>query len=188
MPTIKEYLQYSEIAFASYAENLHLDQGNAPSYQLAKFTSSQAAKFDSSWRVLAQQELSDGFSAVLFKRVSETGGPTGEKILGIRGTEGSHWGIDYLVDVVNIAGLGTNLGASQYNSLETFYQSLITNGKLGVSEQIAVTGHSLGGFLAQAFTAEHDAVVSATYTYNSPGFSVVPGLISNVGIFIFLYL
>ena len=56
MPTIKEYLQYSEIAFASYAENLHLDQGNAPSYQLAKFTSSQAAKFDSSWRVLAQQE------------------------------------------------------------------------------------------------------------------------------------
>ena len=178
MLNIKEYLQYSELAFASYAENLATGASNTAKYKLAKMSDARAVRFNASWKVLAQQDLADGFSAVLFERVNEAGAPTGEKVLGIRGTDS---GTDYLTDVVNIAGLGTNRGASQYNSLETFYQSLITNGKLGVSEQIAVTGHSLGGFLAQAFTAEHDAVVSATYTYNSPGFSVVPGLISNVG-------
>ena len=48
---------------------------------------------------------------------------------------------------------------------------MVNTGKLGVSEQITVSGHSLGGFLAQAFAAKHDAVVTAAYTYNAPGFS-----------------
>ena len=181
MPTINQYQQYSELALAAYANTLALRRNNVDEYKASGMSDSQARQFDQSWQVLAQQDLPDGFSAVLFEYVSETGVPTGEKVLGIRGTEASHWGIDYLVDAVNIAGLGTNLGASQYNSLEAFYQSLITQGKLGAAEQIAVTGHSLGGFLAQAFAAKHNAVVSATYTYNSPGFSVAPGLISNVG-------
>ncbi len=37
----------------------------------------------------------------------------------------------------------------------------MTNGQLGAAEQVVVTGHSLGGFLAQAFTARHDSVVSS---------------------------
>ena len=181
MPTINEYQQYSELALAAYANTLALGRDNVDEYKTGGMSDAQARQFDQSWQVLAQQDISDGFSAVLFERVSETGVPTGEKVLGIRGTEASHWGIDYLVDVVNIAGLGTNLGLPQYNSLEAFYQSLITQGKLSASEQITVTGHSLGGFLAQAFAAKHDATVSATYTYNSPGFSVASGLLSNVG-------
>ena len=181
MPTINEYQQYSELALAAYANALALGRGNVTNYINSDMSTPQAQRFDQTWQVLAQQDLTDGFSAVLFERVNESGTPTGEKVLGIRGTEASHWGIDYLVDVVNIAALGTNVGMAQYNSLESFYQSLIAQGKLTNAERITVTGHSLGGFLAQAFTAKHDPVVSATYTYNSPGFSVVPGLLTNVG-------
>lgn len=170
MPSISTYFQNGEIAFAAYAQNLATTADRIGALKAAGMTQLQAEKFDRSWQVLAQQDLSDGFSAVLFERVNENGTPTGEKVLGIRGTEASHWGIDYLVDVVNIAVLGTNVGMPQYNSLESFYQSLIAQGKLTAAEQITVTGHSLGGFLAQAFTAKHDAVVSATYTYNSPAF------------------
>jgi hypothetical protein len=32
-----------------------------------------------------------------------------------------------------------------------------------------ITGHSLGGFLAQAFTVDHATDVIHTYTYNAPG-------------------
>ena len=181
MPNVNQYLQYSEIALASYAEDLVSGAANTTKYADGGMSDARARQFDQSWQVLAQQDLSDGFSAVLFERMDESGTPTGEKVLGIRGTEASHWGIDYLVDVMNIAALGTNVGMLQYNSLESFYQSMIAQGKLTAAEQITVTGHSLGGFLAQAFTAKHDSIVSAAYTYNSPGFSVEPGLLSNVG-------
>ena len=136
----------------------------------------QALQFDASWQVLGQQDLWDGFSAALFQPVDSNGQATGQKVLAIRGSESSHWGIDYAADLVNIALLGTNVGMQQYQSLEVFYQTLIAQGKLGAGENIVVAGHSLGGFLAQAFAAEHDNSVSAAYTYNSPGFSVAPGM------------
>lgn len=172
MPAIKDYLNYAEIALASYGQALSLGaRANAPKYQRVGMAESQAIQFDQSWSVLGQADIGDGFSAALFQKVDATGNPTGEKVLGIRGTEASHWGIDYLFDVVVIALLGTNRGSLQYASLEAFYQQMVSTGKLGTNEQFTVSGHSLGGFLAQAFTAKHDAVVAATYTYNSPGFA-----------------
>ena len=182
MPTQADYLKYAETAFASYAANLTLGRGaNANAYRvLADMAPTEAQRFDATWQVLGQQDLSDGFSATLFQEVDVLGTPVGQKVLAIRGSESSHWGIDFLADVVNIAAFGTTTGFSQYSSLEQFYQSLIANGKLGSLESLVVTGHSLGGFLAQAFTAKHIAV-SAAYTYNSPGFSVAGGLVSNVG-------
>ena len=181
MPTINEYLRHSETALASYATGLTLGQVNSDRYHSAEMTLLQAQKFNQSWQVLGQQDLTNGFSAVLFERMDESGAPTGEKVLAIRGSDTSLWPIDYLVDVINIATLGTSVGMPQYNSLESFYQLMVAQGKLTTTEQITVTGHSLGGFLAQAFTAKHDPVVSATYTYNSPGSSVAPGLLTNVG-------
>ena len=182
MPTMNDYLKYAETAFAAYANNLVSGQGNATKYEnFAGMSPAQAQQFDATWKVLAQQDLSDGFSAVLFQQVDAQGNPIGEKVLALRGTEASHWGIDYLTDVVNIALLGTSVGMPQYNSLESFYQALVTQGKLGAAESITVTGHSLGGFLSQAFTAKHDSVVSAAYTYNSPGFSAATGVLSGIG-------
>ena len=182
MPTQSEYLKYAETAFASYASNLTVGRRvNADAYHLlADMASPQAQRFDGTWQVLGQQDLTDGFSATLFQEVDVLGIPVGQKVLAIRGTESSHWGVDFLADVANIALLGTAKGFSQFTSLERFYRSLITQGKLGGLESIVVTGHSLGGFLAQAFTAKH-VTVSAAFTYNSPGFSAAGGLVSNIG-------
>ena len=181
MPNMSDYMKYAEAAFAAYATGLQLGRGiNANAYRDADMSSTQAQQFDATWQVLGQQDLSDGFSAVLFQPVDVLGNPVGQKVLAIRGTEASHWGIDYLVDVVNVAYFGTAAGMRQYASLESFYQSLIAQGKLGATENFVTTGHSLGGFLAQAFAAKH-IVVSAAYTYNAPGFSAAPGAITNYG-------
>lgn len=172
MPAISDYLNYAEVALASYGPTLNVGSGNnAPKYRQVGMAETQAIQFDKDWSVLGQAEIGDGFSAALFQKIDATGNPIGEKALGIRGTEASHWGIDYLFDVVAIALLGTNSGTQQYASLNAFYQQMVSIGKLGANEQFTVSGHSLGGFLAQAFTAKHDAVVKATYTYNAPGFS-----------------
>ncbi len=144
-------------------------------------TPSQAQRFDANWRVLGQQDLWDGFSAVLLQPVDSAGQASGQKVLAIRGSESSHLFVDYLANTINIALLGTNAAMRQYQSLEDFYQLLIGQGKVEAGESIVVTGHSLGGFLAQAFAAKHDNRVSAAYTFNSPGFSVAPGFIPNTG-------
>lgn len=72
MPNINQYLQYCELAFASYAKDLLPATDNTPSYKRADISHTQAQKFNQSWQVLAQQDLPDGFSAVLFERVSDT--------------------------------------------------------------------------------------------------------------------
>ncbi|MBS0437396.1 MAG: putative Ig domain-containing protein [Proteobacteria bacterium] len=166
MASTSEYLQYAETALAAYALSLTANSDSASAFVTAGMTKSQAARFDEEWTVLAQSaDAANGFSAVLLQKKSSN-----EKVLAIRGTEKSHVGVDYLTDYVNIFQLGTVVGMAQYQALETFYEQLITSGKLTAAEQIVVTGHSLGGFLAQAFTARHPNVVSSAYTYNAPGF------------------
>src|SRR5487761_1915880 len=131
MPSIANYLKYGETALAAYAIGLQLGNGNTQAYQDADMSSSQAQRFNNTWQVLGQRDLSDGFSAVLFQQVDTLGQPVGQKVLAIRGSESSLGGIDYLADAINIALLGSSAGMSQYNSLQKFYQSLIDQRKLG---------------------------------------------------------
>lgn len=169
MPSIQIYSNFAKVALAAYAVNLSINSpndANVAKYVQVDMAREQAITFDERWQVLGQAEIGDGFSAALFQNRF-----SGEKALGIRGTESSNWGIDFLYDVVAIAAIGSPRGTAQYTSLEAFYQQMVSTGKLGSSEQITVSGHSLGGFLAQAFAAKHDAVVAAAYTYNAPGFS-----------------
>lgn len=53
------------------------------------------------------------------------------KTLAIRGSNSS---MDYLSDYINIAVVGSTMGMSQYSSLENFYQSLVSSGKLGATD------------------------------------------------------
>jgi Ca2+-binding RTX toxin-like protein len=168
MPTIKDYLKYAETAVAGYATNLVSGPAGANFQWLkdAGMPSAEAIQFDTAWAVIAQSPSPlNGFSAVLLQNRT-----TGEKVLAIRGTEGA---ADYITDLVNIGVLGSVNAMPQYSSLETFYQSLVSSGKLSSGEVFTVTGHSLGGFLAEAFTAKHPSVVQAAYTYNAPGFGGV---------------
>ncbi len=183
MSNLGWYSFYAETALTAYAVNLvsgsfnNVDRYRDPDVGM---TRTQAQTFDATWAVLQQSSPAiNGFSAVLLQRKNEVGNAVGEKVLAIAGTDG--WA-DLITDVMNIAAYGTVLGMPQYLSLESFYAELVTSGKLGASEKITMTGHSLGGFLAQAFTVRHSTVVSATYTYNAPGFGTLEVMLGFFGV------
>jgi Ca2+-binding RTX toxin-like protein len=166
MATIQELAKYAQTAQAAYGNDLVPGIGNAAVYASdTNMASSEASLFDSTWSVIQQSIVGvGGFSAVLFEN-----NLTHEKVLAIRGTQPTDQ-YDWLTDLVDIAIYGSVTLSPQYVSLELFYQQLLSSGNLGPNEQIVVTGHSLGGFLAAAFAARHDAIVSAAYTFNAPGF------------------
>jgi Ca2+-binding RTX toxin-like protein len=171
MATIKEYLDYAELAQASYGlgykvgsyldkkgNNILIDPENE-----VNFSEAQAKNFSGRYEVIATStqygigEVSS-FDAILF--LDHT---TDKKILAIRGSQEV---TDYVVDV----GLGiSGLVYGQNVSLNNFYDALISDNKLSLTDKVDVTGHSLGGYLAQLFTASHSYAVDNAYTYNAPG-------------------
>ncbi|MEI2677288.1 MAG: hypothetical protein V9G29_05175 [Burkholderiaceae bacterium] len=174
MPSTQQLSDYSKTALASYAISLVQGGDNSAAYMAdtVKMSTSQATAFNATWNVLQQSTLNaNGFSAVLLQNRT-----TNEKVLAIAGTDPSS-GSDLITDFIDIGVLGVVSNMPQYISLNSFYSQLVSTGKLGASEQVVVTGHSLGGFLAQAFTADHSSVVSAAYTYNAPGFAGVNALL-----------
>ena len=179
MSTVSQYSVYAQAALASYATGLAPGASNIVvryQDQSVGMSFSQASAFDATWAVLEQSAPdANGFSAVLFQRKSAGGTPTGEKVLAIAGTDPGSLG-DLIADFINVGVLGTVGHMAQYRSLETFHAQLVSSGLIGAGEQIVLAGHSLGGFLAQAFTARHLEAVSAAYTYNAPGFSVLDEL------------
>ncbi|CAG1009602.1 Bifunctional hemolysin/adenylate cyclase [Burkholderiales bacterium] len=102
---------------------------------------------------------SNGLAATVFQNIA-----TGERVLAIRGTNDIH---DVGTDVVSIAALGSSKNQGQYQSLRLKVQEWVTNGVL--PSQFAVTGHSLGGFLAIGLALEFPHVVDHAYLYNAPG-------------------
>src|SRR5580765_4337662 len=119
MATINDYLKYAETTFAAYAD-LTQGQQNTQAYVTADMAAAQAATFNSQWTVLSQS-VSDpsGFSAVLLQNAE-----SGEKVLAIRGTEGSQAEADFITDLVDIAARQLR-GMPQYIALETFDQQLV---------------------------------------------------------------
>ncbi len=87
--------------------------------------------------------------------------------------------MDFYTDVVDIALLGSTRFQDQYSALSDKIKEWSLSGELRTG--FSITGHSLGGFLAQALAAEFDSDVSAVYTYNAPGFTVAEGVLSDIG-------
>jgi len=173
MPSIQHVSSFAQASLGAYAAELLAGVDNSLAYAdpAVGMSRAQANAFDATFAVLQQSAPSiDGFSAVLLQNRT-----TGEKVLAIAGTDPGSLG-DLITDFVDIGVLGTVGNMAQYRSLETFHAQLVSNGLIGAGEQIVVTGHSLGGFLAQAFTARQPEAVSAAYTYNAPGFSVLDEL------------
>ena len=156
---INVYFQHAQLSMAAYAT---LTVGmNSAQYKAALtnagFSDAQAAAFVSTYSIVKPfNDSSTDFSATLFKKNG-----TNEMILAIRGTES--WR-DLLISDLQIGVFGLT---NQYTSLENFYSQIVA--QLQPSDVLTVTGHSLGGFLAQAFTLDHQNLVAHTYTYNSPG-------------------
>ncbi|MHB9119733.1 MAG: hypothetical protein ACYC2R_15900 [Burkholderiales bacterium] len=165
MATITQYFEQAQLSLAAYALGLQsgmfgsADVNYTSKLEAAGMSPTQAANFAATYTVIDQYTDTLGFSATLFQRGAQ-------KYLAIRGTEGSNYGVDFFVDF----GIFTGTGAvDQYMALEAYYQRLLATGKLSASEQMVVSGHSLGGFLAQGFAVDYPSAVSQTYTYNAPG-------------------
>ena len=181
--TILTQALHAELALAAYADF----QVNVPSsaeLREAGFTASQAEKFIDKYTVVAQfgdgdtYEVRDpatgevvevktnntGLSATLFKDKA------GIHYLAIRGTEITVG--DLYTDLIDITLLGSAKYQLQYQVLKAKVAEWQASGTLlgNQQQQITVTGHSLGGFLAAALTAEFSSDISHTYLYNAPGF------------------
>ncbi|NDY43562.1 hypothetical protein G3N55_12025, partial [Dissulfurirhabdus thermomarina] len=169
MTQVNEYLNYAQLSQAAY--NGYLKPGMAgPSLidNLQKgddpFTPSQASDFTKRYSVVATSAqygigTASGFSATLFQEIG-----TNHYTLAIRGTER----LDPRDLVADIMLGGAGITVSQQISMQNFYSALVADGKLAADTSLTVTGHSLGGFLAQLFANLHPSV-DKVYTYNSPG-------------------
>ncbi|MFO1283029.1 MAG: calcium-binding protein [Burkholderiales bacterium] len=100
----------------------------------------------------------NGLSATIFRNIQ-----TGEVVLSVRGTNDVN---DILADI-EVAALGEPPRQGQYQSLRQRMLQWIRDEKLPT--QFAVTGHSLGGFLATGLALEFPQYVTHAYAYNAPG-------------------
>ncbi|MBN1956658.1 MAG: hypothetical protein JXQ81_06655 [Desulfuromonadales bacterium] len=176
MSTISNYYKYSELAFASYSNlvsgMLRPDYIDALMRGDEGMSQKQAATFADTYTIIDQyNDPSSGLSVTLF----EDG--AGAQTVAIRGTTPTDL-LDLATDIIDIALLGTPEYQAQYSALSAKVQQWLLSGDL--HSGFTVTGHSLGGFLAQALAAQFDSDVSAAYTYNAPGFSV-GGSVTNIG-------
>ena len=184
MATIVEQAQHAEFAFAAYAV---LTSGSPSDFALTSvgFSRTQAEQFIKNYTVVDQYnheetyELTDPMTGEVIGTGTNRNGlsvtifedkQTGTRYLAIRGTEN---GPDFLTDVIDIVLLGTPAFQSQYQSLKSQVQTWLVNGMLPAT--FTVTGHSLGGFLSTALTADFGSYINHTYLYNSPGLNGILG-------------
>jgi Ca2+-binding RTX toxin-like protein len=187
---INIYFQDAQLSMAAYASlSLGMNTDGQAYFDALKsvgFTEALAREFaglDANKHILADKgykilsvtsgPFGLGFSATLFQNKS-----TGEKILAIRGTR-----LFDPFDLITDGLIGLFGMSGYYNALQNYYQQLISEGQLGATESITVTGHSLGGFLAQLFSVDHQLNVTHGYTYNAPGIGgVVAEVLSRFGV------
>lgn len=176
MTTITDYFAQAQLSLAAYA--LNLQQGmfggtdqNSPYVKAltdAGMSAQQATTFASTYTVVEQSGgigSPTGFSATLFQNAQ-----TGQKFLAIRGTEPNLTiGPDLWADAT--IAFGNPFLNLQIPALVSFYDQLKTDGLVTPADTLTVSGHSLGGYLAQLLTMYDPVQVSQTCTYNAPGFT-----------------
>ena len=164
------YLEYAQLAFASYANLAAGIQG--PDYNAALedagMAEKQAQRFAESWSVVDQFGDSTGVSATIFQRGTEL-------YLAIRGTEPEAG--DILADGLLALGVSAKLNP-QFESLKSQIDGVWRKeGGPLFGKDFSVSGHSLGGYLAVAVKESYPDSVTEAYIYNAPG---TGGLVGNI--------
>jgi len=104
-------------------------------------TEAQAAHFALTWRVVDQyNDPLTGLSATVFQKAD------GTTCLAIRGTDGT---MDVLADYLIYQGLPSEI-SPQYLSLKAQVQTWLADPQKLQGKNFTVTGHSLGGYLANS--------------------------------------
>jgi len=178
---VDDLLWYANAAFAAYANGSLSRNPTAYKNDLVDqdMAGLQADAFQSRFRVVDYFNDSTGadaagleglgpgprvpsfVSATVFERIG-----THERILAIRGTNNL---ADWPTDLVSILTFGSPKFQLQYTALKDKVIYWISNGVL--TPGYTVTGHSLGGFLAAALTADAGPEISHAYLFNTPGFA-----------------
>jgi Ca2+-binding RTX toxin-like protein len=142
-----------------------LELGNTRS---SKFTAVQAAEFtdeQTGWRVIEHKSnTTTGFSGTLFKSNA-----TGELVLSLRSTEFADDAArdNQATNTLEIKEKGWAFG--QISDMQVWYQSLVSANKIPAGSPLTVTGYSLGGHLATAFSLLNPGAAQKTYTFNGAG-------------------
>jgi len=168
---IETYYAHAQLSDAAYAALTDGMSGDLYIDALVNrgFTSTEATAFAAQYSIVKTfEDPATSFYAVLFQKNG-----TNEKIFAMRGTL-EVWD-DLAITDVELAFVGVT---NQNDSLKSKYAEI--RSYLSATDKLTVTGHSLGGFLAQIFTVDPAFPVSHTYTFNSPGiesgFSNLAGL------------
>lgn len=114
----------------------------------------------SNWGVIAENQGINGFQAVAYGKDINKDGIYEEVVIAYRGTDSF---LDLFGDDLLIA---LNITPTQSIGAKNFYDQIIANTNMTPDAKVSVTGHSLGGALAQIVGAEKDV---AAITFNAPG-------------------
>ncbi|MBF9263945.1 hypothetical protein [Paracidovorax cattleyae] len=167
---------------SSYRGPINPDVLTSGNDRSSKFTASDAEWFAEDWTVVEHiSNTATGFSGTLF-RAKETdparGIVKGELVLSFRSTEFADDAArdNQATNTLEIKEKGWAFG--QIADMEAWFQTLRSRGLIGDTEQVTVTGYSLGGHLAAAFTQLREEKndggrVAATYTFNGAGVGVL---------------
>jgi Ca2+-binding RTX toxin-like protein len=186
-PTTADLLKYANLQMAAEAFLVNgttpkigsdlkqaLTDGNG---HASRFTETQATAFadqTDGWTVLDQRaNTSTGFSGTLFKN-----NKTGELVMSFRSTEFLDDAArdSQATNTLEIKDKGWAFG--QIADMEDWYQGLKQSGTIPGGSNLSVTGYSLGGHLATAFSLMRDQdqrlngvtnPISGTYTFNGAG-------------------
>jgi len=162
-----DYLNNARLAEFSYAKMVKIN--GIWQVDVSQYSGEEDPKFDKYNNLLGtlsnsgyqvQDYYTDPATGLAAMLISDS---TGHKTLTVRGTDDPVF--DVLADTIIAAGLVSE----QSTSLENYYNSLKNQGMIAEGELITVDGHSLGGALAQVFTADHLDAVDHAYSINGPG-------------------
>ncbi len=117
----------------------------------------QNTLFNSSYQV--KDYLADPNFGIAVMLIEDS---SGHKTLAVRGTDSPN-------DAIPIASIVAGIIPNQVQYLENYYNRLKTEGRIAEGEQVTITGHSLGGAVAQIFTYRNQDAVDHAYSVNGPG-------------------
>ena len=174
MSTIDINKVYLDLAYIAYGGILYnkLQTMNYVCADILLPGSNIEKKYDSQdSSYFSYKNLESGFVACVFRNTT-----TNELVISFRGTERvglgenqssySTWAQDMLTDVKIVNGITDQQFIDAWN----FYSQVKNNTTSGT--KIILTGHSLGGALAQFVAAKEfneNSAILETYTYNAPG-------------------
>src|SRR6266536_945188 len=162
MANVNDYSWYAQLSQAAYAD-LSAGSIDTRSLRLAGMASQQAADFASRYVVVDRYSDGTGLSATIFQDLA------GKRYLAIRGTDDIP---DLNADYILASGYPAMMNP-QYASLRSRIDAWTASGDLPY--RFAVTGHSLGGYLAAAVALGYGQRVDATYMFNAPGLGGIGG-------------